>query len=131
MSSDPGLFDALRRVAGSALTMLHSRVELAGLELGETGRRLFATLLVALFATLLLLVAVLLATGWLVMLMWPTWGAAGLGLFALLYLVLGLALLWWVQRRIEAEPPLLESTMNELRHDAALLRRQPSTPPSP
>ncbi len=131
MSSDPGLFEALRRVAGSAIAMLHSRLELAGLELGETGRRLFATLLVALFAVLLLLAAVLLATGWLVMLMWPAWGAAGLGLFALLYLVLGLALLWWMRRRIDAEPPLLESTMNELRQDAALLRRQSTTPPSP
>lgn len=131
MSTDHGLFEALRRVAGSALSMLHSRVELASIELGEAGRRVFTTLLTALFAVLLLLVALVLASVWMVMLLWPVLGAAALGVFALVYLVLGVGLLWWVQLRFDAQPPLFESTMSELRSDAAMLRGQPAPPPAP
>lgn len=129
--TDTGLFDAFRRVAGTALAMLHSRVELASLELGEAARRLFSAVLVALFAVLLLLAAVVLATVWVVMVLWPTLGATSLGLFALLYLVVGIALLTGVRRRLDQQPALLEATMNELRNDAALMRGLPPRPPAP
>lgn len=129
--SDTGLFVALRRAAGTALAMLHSRVELASLELGEAARRVFAAVLVALFAVLLLLAALVLATVWLVMILWPTLGAASLGLFALLYLGVGAALLWWVRRQIDQQPPLLEATMNELRSDAAQMRGAPPSAAPP
>ena len=128
--TDTGLFDALRRVAGTALAMLHSRVELASLELGEAARRVFAAVLVALFAVLLLLAALVLATVWLVMILWPTLGAASLGLFALLYLAVGAGLLMWVRHRLDHQPALLEATMSELRSDAVLMRgAPPSAPP--
>lgn len=126
--TDTGLFDAFRRAAGTALAMLHSRVELASLELGEAARRLFSAVLVALFAVLLLLAAVVLATVWLVMLLWPTLGASSLALFALLYLVVGVVLLMGVRRRLDEQPALLEATMNELRSDAALMRGLPASP---
>lgn len=131
MSADTGLFDALRRAAGTALAMLQSRVELASLELGEAGRRVFRTVLLAFFAVLLLLAALVLASAWFVMLLWPVMGAASLGLFALVYLAVGLGLLQWVQRRFDAQPPLLEATLSELRSDAALLRGSsaPAAPP--
>lgn len=130
MSADTGLFDALRRVAGTAVAMLQSRIELASLELGEAGRRVFTTVLVAFFAVLLLLSAVVLASVWLVMMLWPVLGAASLGLFALAYAVAGVLMLRWVQRRFDAEPLLLEATLNELRSDASLLRStHPTSPP--
>jgi uncharacterized membrane protein YqjE len=129
MSAETGLFDALRRVAGTAVSMLQSRIELASLELGEAGRRVFTTVLVAFFAVLLLLSAVVLASVWLVMLLWPVLGATSLGLFALAYAVSGVLMLRWVQRRFDAEPPLLEATLNELRSDASLLRSTSSTSP--
>lgn len=127
--TDTGLFDAFRRVAGTALAMLHSRVELASLELGEATRRLFVSVLLALFAVLMLLAGLVLATVWLVMLLWPTLGASSLALFALLYLVLGLGLLLGVRRGLDRQPPFLEATMNELRSDAALMRG--AAPPAP
>jgi uncharacterized membrane protein YqjE len=130
MSADTGLFDALRRVAGTAVSMLQSRVELASLELGEAGRRVFNTVLLAFFAVLMLLAAVVLASVWLVMILWPWLGAASLGLFALVYVLVAALLLRWVQRRFDAEPPLLDATLNELRSDAELLRRA-SSPTSP
>lgn len=129
-AAETGLFDALRRVAGTAIAMLQSRIELASLELGEAGRRVFTTVLVAFFAVLLLLSAVVLASVWLVMSLWPVLGAASLGLFALVYAVVGGLLLLWVQRRFDAEPPLLEATLTELRSDAALLRSTDPTTPS-
>lgn len=129
MSADTGLFDALRRATGTAVAMLQSRVELASLELGETSRRVFSTVLVAFFAVLLLLAAVVLVSVWIVMSLWPLLGAASLGFFALLYTVVGVVLLQWVQRRFDAEPPLLDATLNELRSDADLLRRVSSPDP--
>lgn len=123
MTPETGLFDALRRVAGTALAMLHSRIELATMELGEAGRRLFTAGLVALFATLLLVASLAMVSAWLVLLLWSTLGSAVLGLFALVYLLLGVGLLWWVRRQIDGQPPMLGATMAELRRDATLLRR--------
>lgn len=126
MTSEHALFDAVRRAAGTALAMFQSRLELASMEFGEAGQRLFVSAMVAIFGVLLSAAAVVMASVWLVLLMWPAYGPSALAMFAGLYLLIGLGLLGWVRGRLRRQAPLLASTVAELRRDAALLRGQSS-----
>lgn len=120
MSAADGVFDALRRAAGTALAMLQSRVELATLELGEAGQRLFSAALMAVFGVLMLIAAVV--TVWVVMLLWDPYGPAVLAAFGVLYLLIAAALWVAVSVKLRNQPPLLAATLDELRRDAAALR---------
>ncbi len=122
---DSGVFDALRRAAGTLMAMLQSRLELASLELGEAGQRLFLAAALGLFGVLLLGAAVVMASVWLVMLSWPTLGPAALLVCAGAYLLTGLGLLAWVRAHLRKQPALLSATLSELQRDAALLRTGP------
>ena len=122
MSAESGLFDALRRIAGTTLGMVQSRLELASLELGESGGRLLNSLMIGLLAVLLLAAGLVTLSVWVVMLLWNPLGPAALLLLALIYLLSGTVLLWWTRQHLQSQPPLLESTIAELRRDAAQLR---------
>lgn len=120
----PGLFDALTRLGASLAGALGHRIELAGIELGEARGRLVAALVVSLGAVLMLGGAVALLTAWVAVALWATLGAAVLAWLALAYALGGAALLWWLRRRLHAEPGLLADTVAELKRDAAALRGQ-------
>lgn len=122
MSAADGVFDALRRAAGTALAMLQSRVELATLELGEAGQRLFSAALMAVFGVLMLIAAVVMLTVWVVMLLWDPYGPAVLAAFGVLYLLIAAVLWVAVSVKLRNQPPLLAATLDELRRDAAALR---------
>ena len=119
---DPGLLDAVARVGSSLIGMLHSRLELATLELGEARERLLLTLVASLAAVLLLAGAVVALTAWLAAALWPTLGHAVLGWIALAYGAAGIGLLWWLRARLRAAPPLLADTLAELQKDALMMR---------
>lgn len=127
MSADTGLFDALRRVAGTTLGMAQSRLELASIELGESGNRLLNALMIGLGAVLMLAAGLVTLSVWLVMLMWGPLGPVALLVLAVIYLSGGAALLWWMRHGLQSQPPLLEATIAELRRDAAQLRGSPRT----
>lgn len=120
----PGLLDALTRLGASLAGALGHRIELAGIELGEARGRLVAALVVSLGAVLMLGGAVALLTAWVAVALWATLGAAVLAWLALAYALGGAALLWWLRRRLHAEPGLLADTVAELKRDAAALRGQ-------
>ena len=121
---DPGLVDALARLGASLAGALGHRIELAGIELGEARARLVATLVVSLGAVLMLGGAVALLSAWVVVALWATLGAAVLAWLALAYALGGAGLLWWLQQRLHAEPPLLGDTVAELQRDVTALRGQ-------
>lgn len=131
MSAAEGVFEALRRAAGTGLAMLQSRVELATLELGEAGQRLFAAALLAVFGVLMLIAAVVMLTVWVVMLFWDPYGPTVLAIFGLVYLLAAAGLLWAVSVRLRNQPPLLAETIDELRRDAAALRAPTAGPNGP
>ncbi len=124
-AADPGLFAAIRRLAGIAAGMAQSRLELASLELGESGRRFVGSLLIGFLGGLALASAVLTASAWLVVVLWPQFGAVTLLAIAVVYALLGWGLLAALRRRLREEPPLLQATVAELQRDAALLRGDP------
>ena len=121
-SSDPGLFVSLRRLSGTAVGMLHSRLSLASLELGAAGERVLLMLLMALAAALLAGAAVVAASVWLAFALWDRTGPAVIAMIALAYAAAAAVLLWRLRSRTRSAPPLLADTLAELQRDAQLLR---------
>lgn len=123
MSRDaPGLLEALTRLGSSVFVMLQHRLELASLELGESGGRYVTTIVASFVAMLLFGGAVFALSAWVVFALWGVLGPAVLGLLALVYGLAGAGVLWWLRERQRHAPALLADTLAELRADAAQLR---------
>jgi uncharacterized membrane protein YqjE len=122
--SEPGLLEALARLAGRVTETLQMRLELASLELVDARNRLVLTLVASLAAVLLLGGALLALTAWLAVALWPTLGAAVLGWIALVYALSGAGVIWRLRAQLRGDPPLLADTLAELRRDAAFVRGQ-------
>jgi uncharacterized membrane protein YqjE len=116
------LLDALGRVGGGLLGMLHNRLELASIEVAEARERLMLALVASLAGLLLLTGAVIALTAWAAVALWPTLGHAVLGWIALVYGAAGAVLLVWMRARMRAAPPLLAETLAELQKDALMMR---------
>lgn len=121
-ADDPGLLDALTRLAAHLIVALRNRLELASIELGEARGRLFATIVISVAVVLLLGGAVGLLSAWVAAALWSTLGAAVLAWLALAYALGGVALLWWLRHRLDTDPPFLADTLAELQRDAASLQ---------
>ena len=119
---EPGLLDALSRLAGHVFGMAQSRLELASLELSEARTRLMLMLIASFAAVLLVGGAIAALSAWVAVVLWPTLGHAVLGWIALAYALAGGAVVWWLFSRLRNDPPLLADTLAELRHDAAFMR---------
>lgn len=118
-----GLFAPLRAIAGAALALGSTRLDLALTELEEQRLHLAALLLWATVSLFLLGVGTVFAGLLIVLLLWNGPRELALGLLALGFLCAGgIAALAWRQQR-HARPPLLGATRAELRQDAAALQR--------
>lgn len=111
----------LRRVAAAFAAMAQSRIELASLELGEALERAIVNLVLAFVGLLLLAAAVLALSVLVVVLAGEAQRTMVLAILVVVYLAAGLILLNNVKARVRANPPLLASTLNELRQDARAL----------
>ncbi len=120
--AEPGLLDAVARVGGSLIGLLHNRLELASLELDEARDRLVVTLVAALAAALLLAGAAVALSAWIAFALWPVLGHAVLGLIALVYAIAAIGLITGLRRRLRGAPPLLGDTLTELKRDVASMR---------
>lgn len=120
----PSLSTAFAGLLATLLGMLHTRLELAGIELGEEIGRLLMMLAAAaallVFACLALLVASLLVV-------FAFDGNARLiamGLLALGYALIAAGLGWYLRQTVLNRPPMFAATLAELARDrAALLKR--------
>ena len=126
---DPGLLDAVARVAGSVLGMLQNRLELASIEIAEAREQLVFTIVASFAAVLLLGGAVVALSAWIAVALWPTLGHAVLVWIALAYGLAGAGMLMWLRAKLRHDPPLLAETLAELHTDAALMRGD--APPRP
>jgi uncharacterized membrane protein YqjE len=109
--------DAMRRLTTAAVDLLLSRAEFASLELAQTRAQFIRWIALALFAMLLLLLALIAGSALLAVTLWPRYGWITL---AMLFAVYALAA-WWVFRilagEIAAAPPVLSETLRELSGD--------------
>jgi uncharacterized membrane protein YqjE len=128
---DPGLLDAVARVAGSVFGMLQNRLELASIEIAEAREQLVFTIVASFAAVLLLGGAVVALSAWIAVALWPTLGHTVLVWIALAYGLAGGGLLMWLRAKLRNDPPLLAETLAELRTDAALMRGDASSPRPP
>ncbi len=122
MSAEPGLFEALRRVSGTALSIFQSRFELASLELSVARSRLVESALIGLFGVLLLVVGIVALSVCVVLLLWDRMGLLALAGMGLIYLVAGFVLISKLRRHLRSQPRLFEATHAELQRDAAAFR---------
>lgn len=117
------LADGARLMAGTAVDLIHTRLQLATVELEEERLRLARQAAGALWAGFFGGLALVLACAWLTLASPPDlrlWVLAALGGAA--GLIAGLLARRW-QRIAAARPPLLSATLAELRADAQALSR--------
>ena len=124
----PSLSTAFAGLLATLLGMLQSRLELAGIELGEEVGRLLLLLAAAgallVFGCLALLVASLLV----VFMFEGNARLIAMGLLALAYALVAAGLGWYLRLSILNRPPMFAATLAELARDrAALIKRSIET----
>lgn len=109
--------DAVRRLSAATVKLLLSRAEFASLELAQTRAQLIRWVVLALFAMVLLLLALIAGSALLTVALWPRYGWITLAVLFAAY-ALGA---WWVfltlAGEISAAPPVLSETLRELSND--------------
>lgn len=119
------MLQSLRQFAALAATMASSRIELAGLELGEAVERSIVNALLGLAALLLFLLTLLALSALLVLVAGEAQRTTVLLVLALVYAAGGLAAVLVLRARLRQAPPLLAATVAELQQDAQTLGRAP------
>jgi uncharacterized membrane protein YqjE len=113
----PGLIDSVKTLAGTAVSILHTRVELFTTELEEERERVERLLLLGAIGIFCVALGVMMLTLLVVVCFWETHRREVLAFFTFLYLLIGAITAWKIQRMIEAKPRLFDATREELRKD--------------
>jgi uncharacterized membrane protein YqjE len=116
-----GILGSARQVLGALIDIGQTRLQLAGTELEEERLRVAELLLFATAALFFLGVGIVLATLLLVLIFWDGPRVVVLGASAGLFLATGAALAQAWRRKSRAKPPLLATTLAELRRDREAL----------
>jgi uncharacterized membrane protein YqjE len=112
-----GLFDSLKVLTATLITIAHTRLELLSTELEEERVRLSSMLVWMLVALFCAGLGVVLATLFVVLALWDTHRLLALGIPAILF-ILGAALAWLVVRgKARAKPRLFAASLTELSRD--------------
>lgn len=114
--------DAVRRIGGTVLDMLQTRLELAAVEIEEESRRLLGYFVLALLALILFGLAMLLVSLAIILVFWDNYrleAAIGLAiLFGAAAGMIGLKL----RSDFSSRPRLLAATVGELNKDINFIR---------
>jgi uncharacterized membrane protein YqjE len=117
-----GLFASLRRLLTTLVELVHSRLDLVGIELQLEVRRAtglllwaFAGVVCGIAALVLLAVTVLIA-------FWDTHRLLAAGCMTAIFAVASLGMALYVLRRVRTRPRLFGATLDELQHDVAALK---------
>ena len=121
MNGAHDLGGSARRVAATLVEIARTRIELAGTEIAEERLRMAQQTLAATLALFCLGVGLVLAVIGLAWWAGPAYGAAVLGVGALVLLCGAAAAIAWWQRIVALRPPLLHETLTQLRADAQAL----------
>lgn len=115
-----GALGSVRRLCSALTAGFSARAQLFLLELREEGRAVFTALLVFLAACGIIWLSVALATAGLILLLWDLAGIKIVFALALLYLFLGVAVLYRAYLFLKNRKPF-QRTLTELRKDATWL----------
>lgn len=117
-----GLAHSLRRLAGTVVAILQTRIELLGTELEEEKLRLGSVLVFAGAAFFLLGFGVVLLALFLTVLLWDSNRLLALGGFTAVFLVCGVVAAAVAARRARAGSRLFAASLAELARDRESLR---------
>lgn len=120
--SEAGPLQSLRSIGASFVALLHTRIELAVLELREEGQRRKEMLVLAAVAGVFLTLAALLLAAFVVILFWDTHRVVAAGGVTALYLAIGVFALARMRGRARDNPPPFEATLAELARDVQALK---------
>ncbi len=112
-----GLFDSLRRLLATVIGIAQTRLALLANEVQEETLRLRRLVVLGFAAVFCLILGVILATGYLILLLWEAYGIGALGVFAGLYLAAGVAIGYYVYRQSLQRSRLFQASLAELGKD--------------
>lgn len=113
-----GLLDSVRRYLCAWVEAVRTRVDLAATEIEEERERTRQVLFLAAVSSLCLALGVLLATLFVVMLVWDTqYRLVVVGAFGLLYIAAGLGVGFVTRQKSRERGRLLSATLGELAKD--------------
>lgn len=117
-----GLLQSIKNLGQSLLGAAQTRLEILANEVEEERVRLEQLLLVTLAAVFCLGMATLLGIAFLVIYFWDTHRLITVGMLALTFLAVAVALGWNLRTRAKSRPKPFAATRGELAKDQALLR---------
>ncbi|HEY5366891.1 MAG TPA: phage holin family protein [Casimicrobiaceae bacterium] len=123
-STTPGLRDSLARLAANALSLVHTRLALAGVELAEERDRLKSQLTLLVVGAVAAGFAVLWASVYVVALFWDTHRDGALVGLTLFYVVIAVWALYRATAIRRAAPAPFSATLAELEKDRQRFVRQ-------
>ncbi len=109
--------DAVRRLSGATINLLLSRAEFASLELAQTRAQLLRWVALALFAMVLVLLALIAGSALLTVALWPRFGWITLAVLVAMYALGALVVFRKLTAEMSAAPPVLSETLRELSND--------------
>lgn len=115
--AERGLIASLKRLAGTLIATLQTRLELLSTEAEERALQFARGLLFAVAAVIVGAVGVLIATVFVIVLFWDTHRLLAIALVALAYLVGSIGLARRAQRAWRDQPRLFAATLGELAKD--------------
>ena len=115
----------LRRLVGSAIGLLQTRLELVGIELAEEKERLMGVLFLGLAAMMLATMALISLTVLVTIAFWDTYRWQSLAAITALYAVGGIVCALKARSGLRAAPTVFEATLAELEKDRELFRGKP------
>ena len=122
-ASTGGLLSSVRRVGASIAAIVHSRIELAALELDREKTRLTRLILLGVVALFFLGLGAITATIFVIVLFWDSQRLVVIGFLTVLYIGIGAGALAIARKEgAEAKRPF-SSTLEELRKDRDHLTR--------
>lgn len=127
----PGMFASLRAALVTVLGIAGTRFELIGIEVAEEKERLVVLLVTAIAALLAFAFAALMLTVLVVIFYWDVYRFGVIGIFAVLYSLLGYRLVKYLKYQLATHPSLFAATIAELEKDRETLqsaiKQQPAT----
>ena len=118
---DTGLFASLRRMLATLLALVHTRLELVGVEIEEQIEHAAGVLLWSIAAIFFASLTVLLLALTIVIAFWDEHRLLAAGLVTLSFALTALASVLVVRHRLHTRPRFLAATVGELKRDAAVL----------
>lgn len=115
----------LRRFVSSAIGLLQTRLELAGIELAEEKERLMGVLFLGLAAMMLATMALISLTVLVAIAFWDTYRWQSLAAITVLYALAGATCALKARAGLRDAPTMFEATLNQLEKDRELFRGNP------